>query len=531
MSVKPSSITWAYEQEFSGYNLNTPAGATQANLVVLNGVLSGFWQFGSKGEILRTPDLGTYEKTAEDPLTVRYTINPKAVWSDGTPISCDDIVFAWLANSGVTGPKGFAAASRAGVEDMAKPQCAPGGTVKIVYKRPFADWSTQWGVGSILPSHVVARQGGLTKPWTELADDPRSPQLAKAIAFYNSGWSLRPGELKKDLMPSSGPYLIASWRAGQSLTLKANPRWWGAAPKSPTIVIRFVGGAAQPQALQNGEVQVIDPQPQVDLVRQLRAMGDSIRLTAAEAFRYEHLDFGFRGVFKDRTMREAFAKCVPRQRIVDNLVKPQNPDASVMQSRFVYPFQRRYPRFAAGAGGDGYTAVDIVGARKLLAGRTPRVRLGWYKDPTALNKRRADTVALIQASCGQAGFRVVDAGTPTFLDQEWVDGNYDLALFTWNGSPLVAGAADFFTSTAGNNTTGYASSRVDHLARSLAMEADPGRQRSLLLQIDRQLWADLVTIPLFALPAVLATATDVGGIRFNATAVDVTWNLGEWTRG
>jgi peptide/nickel transport system substrate-binding protein len=159
------------------------------------------------------------------------------------------------------------------------------------------------------------------------------------------------------------------------------------------------------------------------------------------------------------------------------------------------------------------------------------VHLGWYKDPAALNKRRADTVALIQASCDQAGFRVVDAGSPTFLDQEWVDGNYDVALLFWTGSPLVAGAGDFFTSAAGNNTTGYASSQVDQLARSLAVEADPGQQIRLLLQIDRQLWTDLVTIPLFAFPAVLATATDVDGVRFNATAAGVTWNLAEWTRG
>jgi len=526
-----STITWAFEQEFTGYNLNTPEGGTQANLVVLNGVLGGFWQFGPGGEIVPSTDFGTYRKIADDPLTVQYTINPKAVWSDGTPISCDDMVFAWLAQSGVTGKQGFAVGSTVGVEDMHKPQCRPGGkTVTITYEHPYADWAAQFGVTSILPSRVVAKQGGLTKSWVDLADSPRSPALAKAIAFYNTGWSLKPGQLKKDLMPSSGPYLIDSWTAGQSITLKANPRWWGRPPRTDTVVIRFLAGTAQAQALQNGEIQAMDPQPQTDLVRQLQAMGDSITFVTRESFRYGHLDFGFKGIFADRTLREAFARCVPRQRIVDNLVKPQNPDATVMQSRFLYPFQQGYAQFVEGAGSEPYATVDLDGARRLLAGRRPVVRLGWYKDPTALNKRRADTVALIQDSCGKAGFTIVDAGSPTFLDKEWVGGNFDVALFSWNGNPLATSSSDYFRTGSGFNPTGYGSPRVDRLLDRLGRETDHSVQLTLRRQIDQLLWADLATIPLFALPAVLATAPGVEGVRYNATVVDLTWNVADWFR-
>lgn len=536
MATRPANsrrtITWAFEQEFSGYNLNTPAGGTQANIVVLNGVLGGFWKFGPDGALVLNPDFGTYQKIDDNPLTVRYKINPKAVWSDGVPVSCEDIVLAWLAGSGITGRKGFAAGSTLGLGDMDKPVCRPGDkTVTVTYRRPFADWAAQFGVPTILPAHIVARQGGLTRSFVDYADDPTSPDLAKAIAFYNVGWSLRPGELKKDLMPSSGPYVIDSWSAGQSITLRANPKWWGRPPSTDTVVIRFVAGTAQPQALRNGEIQAMDPQPQVDLVQQLRAMGDMINLATGEAFRYEHLDFSLRSVFKDRTVREAFSRCVPRQQIVDDLVRPQDPRAQILQSRFVYPFQAVYPDFRGRVGGNAYDRVDLPGARRLLAGRTPTVRIGWSKDPRTPNRRRADTVTLIQQSCRQVGFRVLDAGSPTFLDKEWVGGNYDVALFSWSGSPLVAGTSDFFRSGGGNNTTGYASRLVDQLFDQLVVEADPARQVELLRKIDMRLWADLVTIPLFTFPAVLATAKDVRGMQYNATLTGLTWNVSEWARG
>jgi peptide/nickel transport system substrate-binding protein len=531
LMTAPASMSWAFEQEFSSYNLNTPDGGMQANLVVLNGVLSGFYQFGPDGTIIPNTDFGRYQKIADSPLTVRYVISDKAVWSDGVPISCEDVVFAWLAQSGVTGKKGFAVGSALGMEDMNKPQCVPGGkTVTITYKNPFADWAAQFGVTTIMPSHIVAREGGLTKSFLEYADHPLSSDLAKAENFYNKGWLLKPGELKRDLMPSSGPYLIDSWVAGQSITLKANPRWWGRPARTKTVIIRFIAGTAQPQALQNGEIQAMDPQPQTDLVRQLRALGDDIHLAVGEAFRYEHLDFSFKGAFRDRSLREAFAKCVPRQQIVDNLVRPQNPNAKIMESRFIYPFQRDYAVLARGVGGDRYDRVDLAGSRRLLAGRTPTVRFGWYKDSASLNKRRADTIALIRSSCERAGFKIVDVGSPTFLDREWVDGNFDVALFSWNGSPMVTGNNDYFRTGGGLNPTGYGNPQVDRLLARLVREPDRLKQLPVLLRIDRLLWADLATIPLFAFPSVLATAKDVQGVQYNATVVDLTWNVAEWTR-
>ena len=67
---------------------------------------------------------------------------------------------------------------------------------------------------------------------------------------------------------------------------------------------------------------------------------------------------------------------MPRQLIVDNLVRSQNPKAKIMQSRFVFPFQPEYATFENGVGGQRYALIDRVAAAPVLAayGLAVRVR-------------------------------------------------------------------------------------------------------------------------------------------------------------
>ena len=528
----PITFTWGYEQEFYSYNDNTADGNASSNAVVLNQVLRGFWVFAPDGTVKPDTDFGTYEKTSDNPLTVKYSINPKAVWSDGKPIGCDDVTLTWLANSGLTGDKGFSAAATTGYQDMNKPDCKAGDTnFTITYKKPFADWAAMFGSGAILPAHIVEAQSGMTKTFIDYADTPTSPDLTKAIDFYNKGWQFNPGQLKKDIMPSAGPYTIDGWTAGQSLTLKVNPKWWGPAPKAATIVLRYMAGDTQAQALQNGEIQAMDPQPQVDIVNQLKALGSSIVYSPEDQFTFEHFDFNFKTAFADKRVREAFAKCVPRQQIVDNLIKPQNANAKILESRFIFPFQPQYADFASSVGGQAYDTQDIAGAKALLkqAGKVGMtVRVGWKKDPAALNKRRADTVALLQNACNQAGFKIVDAGTPTFFSKEWPGGQWDVAMFAWAGSPLVTASDGIYNTGGGQNPGGYSNKQVDALLTQLDQEIDKDKQVALLKQIDTLLWSDLDTIPLFAFPGIYAASKNAEGVTYNATQADLSWDAYNW---
>jgi peptide/nickel transport system substrate-binding protein len=528
-STQDTTFTWGYEQEFASYNSNTADGNSSANAVVLNQVLRGFWYFAPDGTVTPDTDFGTYEKTSDDPLTVKYTFADDAAWSDGEPIDCDDAVMVWLANSGVSGEAGFSTASSAGYEDQNKPACADGDKeFTVTYKKPFADWSALYG--AFLPAHIVEAQSKVTDI-IAAADAPTDPTLKPAIDFYNTAWQLNPGELKPDIMPSAGPYTISAWQPQQSLTLTANDKWWGTPPKVKTIVLRYIAGDAQAQALQNAEINAMDPQPQVELVNQLKAAGDKVKYSTGDLYTFEHFDYNFKGEFADKNLRLAFTKCMPRQQIVDNLVKPTNENAEILQSRFAFPFESRYDQFN-GKVGDDYAAVDIAGAKQLVdaAGKTGmKVRIGWRKDPENLNKRRADTVALVQASCAQAGFDVIDAGTADFFDSALPNGDFDVAMFAWSGSPLVTGSNGIYTTTGESNFGKYSNPEVDKIFTDLAGEIDPDAQNALLAQADTLLWQDLATIPAFAFPGLLATSPDAEGVEFNATQADLSWNAYNWS--
>ena len=142
---------------------------------------------------------------------------------------------------------------------------------------------------------------------------------------------------------------------------------------------------------------------------------DGVEVFTGDEFTYEHYDFNFLNPsLQNFDVRQAFALCVPRQQIVDNLIIPLNPNAEVLNNRWFQSFEAGYTDTSGGL----YDEVDIEEATALLEGSgVPlplQVRVG-YRTP---NQRRTDQVALLKASCDQVGFEIIDAGVDTFFEIE-----------------------------------------------------------------------------------------------------------------
>ena len=543
-------IIYASEQEFAAYNNGTADQNAFRNTHVLNQVITWFWFYGPDGFAIPNEEYGTYELVSEDPQTVEYTYHPDATWSDGTPIDCDDLLLMWAANSntyylgededGNPSPL-FSTSGSSGWEDWQKPDCNDGDkTITVVYDQPYADWEAVGRPTDPVPAHVVAEQGGLTsEEFIEAIRNDDVDALADAADFFNNGWVMNPGELlPEEMIPSSGPYKITEWVAGESITMEQNEAYWGEPPASKTIIFRFLDQDQQAQALDNREVDLIDPQPNPDLLNQLEGM-QGVEVETGDSFVYEHLDFNMAPghYFEDRELREAFAKCVPRELIVENLVRPQNPGAEVLNARNTYSFQPDYDYQIEGTAYENYMEVDIEGARQILEDADEvglEVRIG-YQTP---NPRRTNTVELIRDSCNEAGFEIVDHGMDPFFGGGLDEGDFDVALFGWVGSAYVSGTASTFETVQacqpgqkGNNNGCYSSEVVDDLYGQLLGELDVDAQRELVKEIETVLWEDLPTIPLFTHESLVAWVDDVQGIVNNQTQGGVTWNKDEWSRG
>ena len=535
------------EVEWSGFNGNQPETNSTYNATINDRMLTGFWYYGTDGTIYPNEDFGSYEVTSEDPLTVAYTISDEAVWSDGTPIDYADVLLDWASQNPAVltedadAPLFNNVGSAFGEYVPDGPQGEAGGKeFTVVYPDPYPDWEIT--VGAFLPAHVVAEQAGMTSDeLVQAIQDRDQDALAAAAEFWNQGWlSPTAGQLPDPaIVPSSGPYTLdgGSWTSGQSLTLVPNENYWAAPPATANLTFRFAAAETHVQALANGDLNVIEPQATVDTISQIEGLGDQFTLVTSDELTWEHLDFNFAaGPFAESdgglAAREAFALCVPRQQIVDNLIAPINPEAQVMNAREVFPFQDTYDTVVDAAYDGRYDEVDLEAAKAkfeesgLAEGTT--IRIGY----SAPNQRRTNIVSLIKSSCDQVGFDIEDIGDGSFLtpDGALFTGDYEVALFAWAGSGQKASGQEIYATGRGQNMGGYSNETVDEAWSTLAASSDDDVWLEQVTTIESELWNDLYGIPLFAHPNVIAYNSAIQNVRSTATQNGVTWNAEQWVR-
>ena len=527
--------------DFLSYNGLQSNTYTTYNSAVVDRMFSSFWYFGTDGSIIPNEDFGTYEKTSDDPLTVKYTISDDAKWSDGTPVTAGDFIFHWAANNDTVKAEGsetplFDSISfEQGKYIPEAPEGeADGKEFTVTYPEPYADWEIL--ISTALPAHIVAKEAGMSfEELVTAAKEKDVEALTPAAEFWNDGWDFSPGELPDaSLVPSMGPYKFkdGGWQAGQSITLEANPEYWGTPAATKELVLRFADPKTHVQALQNGDLDVIEPQATVDTLQQLEGLGEDVNVQTGDQLTWEHVDYnrGEGSVFADSPeLREAFALCLPRQQIVDNLIKPIYADAEVMNLREVFPFQDKYQEVVDAAYPKEMDQPNIEKAKELVEKSgvsKPTVRLGYQ----AGNQRRTETVALIKSSCDQAGFDVQDANSPVFFKEVMPAGDYDAALYAWAGSGQKASGANIYQSDGAQNQQSYNNPEVDAAWDKLATSLDENEQLEQTKTIEKLLWEDFQAIPLYAHPGLVGHKADVANVRDTAAQSGALWNVEQWVR-
>jgi len=553
------TITIATTNAFTSFNGDTPEANLDTNGMVgyLTGVsgglgLGGFQRLDKDFSVLDNTDFGTYEKVSDDPLTVKYTINEGLTWSDGEPINADDMLVNWAINSGyyddakldpasgeVTngGTQYFTlAGSTAGLDTTAFPTISDDNmSMTLVYSKPFVDYELVNPIGK--PAHVLAEKAGVSEAdFIQLLKDtpkgnpdaPVAPNatLKAAADFWNTGYDVTAMPTDQSLLVASGPFIVTDFTPEQSITLGKNPNYKGSmSPKYDQLIIRFIGDAnAQVTALQNGEVQAIQPQASADTLTALE--NANAKVHSGSQLAYDHVDLSFAGVFADANVREAFLKTIPRQQILDSIVKPVNPDAEVLNSQIFLPTDGdQYTTAVAASGYDKFTEPDIEGAKALLAGATPTVRILYNTN----NPNRVDSFRAIQQSAQQAGFNIVDAGSP-----DWSSllgsGSYDVSIFGWV-SPGAGNAAlpQIFKSGGGGNYNNYSNATVDTLVDESQVSLDPAELADIKVKIDAETAKDFYGLPLFQSPGLFADNGSITGVDYFGGQTGIVWNAQEWT--
>lgn len=543
------SVTVAEVNAFSSFNPYSADGNTDINSKIGHITHSGFYYLDDAAKVVRNEKFGRFEKVSDQPLKVRYTVNEGVTWSDGEAIDAGDLLLSWAAGSGYfddadplagTGTKYFSTASdTSGLAGTVLPEIgADGRSITLEYTVPFADWEVAFDVG--LPAHVVAAKGGLNDE-EDLIDlirnSPRGDEekpalnapLKQVSDFWNSGFDSKglPGDPAVFL--SSGPYIVREIIPEVSMKLVRNRDYvWGQEPWLDEINVRFTGSVPTAvDALRNSQADIISPQPSADTEELLAGLaGQGITIERYNQSGYDHLDLNFSGPFLDDNVRRAFLKAVPRQAIVDAVVGDLLPDAKPLDSHVFLPAQPRYNDTVKNNGSADYAEVDIEGAKALLKGETPTVRILYNRD----NPNRAKAFALIRDSAARAGFQVIDGGQAS---ADWArslgGGGYDAALLGWIGTGAgVSRVPQIFRTGAGSNFNGFSDGDADKAMEQLAGTTDLGKQDELLAEIDRQIWESAYGLPLYQTIGTTAFNARVAGVKTSSGPLGIWWNVWDW---
>ncbi len=551
------TVTVAEVNPFSSFNSDTAVGNVDINSKVSLLTKNSFNYINNDLEVVPREDFGTYELVSEDPLTVTYTINEGVVWSDGEPIDADDLLLSWAATSAYfddetdpnpeeegdeTGATYFTPASSAGLDLTEMPELGEDGrSITLTYSEPYADWEIAFGVVDT-PAHVVATGAGLADGQALIEaiqnapeGDPENPEERpeiKAIAdFWNTGFDSTSLPSDPSLYLSSGPYVVSEMVPDQSMTLVRNEEYnWGPVPAIDEVTIRYIGDAnAQVQALQNGEVDIIQPQASADTLTSLEAI-EGIQILEGPELSFDHLDlFQESGVFADENVRKAFMKTVPLQAIVDATIGPLDPEAGPRQSQIFDFGTEPYLAAIEENGSAEYAEVDIDGAKELLDGATPEVRIMY----NAENPNRVDAYTLIAQSAEQAGFKVVDVGLP---GAEWGPAleeggsRWDATIFGWISPGVgVTGTPQLYGCGSASNYAKWCDDEAQEAMDKLILTTDPAEQQELQTLVDTKLYETGFGLPLFQSVGINAVSDRIEGTEYMSNQDGIWWNYWEWT--
>jgi len=500
----------------------------------LNGFLSGCnntWTSWTAGTALASPYIEKPNftivpymaagpaKITRNPFTVTVRLRKNAKWSDGKPVTAQDLIFTWHT---ITNPN-FDLAGRSGWDSIKSARALNSKTVKFIFSKPYAPWKVMLD-SSVLPQHALQGED------------------------FNSVWNSNYNNKQGQSM-ASGPFKVESYTKGQSIVMVRNNSFFGKKPKLDKVTFVFrTNTDTEIQAIRGGEVDAIYPQPQLQLAA-LRGQS-GLRVQSNAGTTLEHIDINAgdgnsNPLLGKQWFRQAIAYSLDRKAMVSQLFRTLNPGLPVLNNltytngqRGLYvPHFGKYARnlkkvaalFKAHGctkGGDGIYSCS---------GTRASVRLG----TTAGNKLRELAVEILQAQAKSAGIEFRPDSQPSRLFFPRIsDNKYDLALFAWVGTGDPAGQTDIYgcvTKNAkgdviqgGSNWKAYCNKTVTRLLKASDAELRPKVRAQDINRADAIMAGQVPTIPLYQKPTYFVFKTKARGLKDNPTLQGPTWNMEAW---
>ena len=239
------------------------------------------------------PKLAEKMDISEDGLEITIKLKDNIYFSDGVPVTADDIIFTFET---MMNPKIDCADLRNYFDNITGAVKLDNRRVKFVMKERY--WKTISMIGSfyVFPRH------------TYQFNDPNE---------FNKRISNPIG---------SGPYVFEKWDVGQQIVLRRNENYWDKKPNIKKIVFKFISNAtAALQALRSHDTDIFEPGSEqvTDMPKDPQFSKEFRTIIFWDpSFGYWYIGWNEQRVFfKDRRVRQAMTCLTDRKAMVEQLTR------------------------------------------------------------------------------------------------------------------------------------------------------------------------------------------------------------------
>jgi peptide/nickel transport system substrate-binding protein len=501
-------MTWAVGGVVVNFNYDELDGPNASCYWMIEAMLPQTFIFDAGATPRYDPDYLTGEPQLMPgpPQVVKYELNPKAVWLDGTPITAADFISQWKALTGKD--PAFHISSSNGYDHIKSVvQGANRFEAIVTFSAPYADWK------------------GLFSPLYPASTNSH-PEV------FNTGW-------KNTMLTSGGPFRLAGYDAtAKTYTLVPNEKWWGNKPKLDQIIFRVIDPDAQPSAMANGEIDLMDVGPSADNYNRVKSVpGVGIRVAGGPNFR--HITFnGDSPMLKDVRVRQAVAMAIDRTAIAKAELG-QLPAKPVALGNHI--FMENQAGYQDNSGVVAYNPEKakqmldaagwtLQGNKRVKDGQTLAINL---VIPGGVSVSRSEA-ELIQNMLGQVnvGVSINTVPTDNFFDKYITPGQYDMTVFSWLGTPFpVSASQGVYRKPVGDkieqNFARVGSDELDRVLDEAVQELDPQKAIALANQADTLIWEEVHSLTSYQRPDIWGAKkglANIGAYGFASIAYeDIGW--------
>jgi len=419
---------------------------------------------------------------------IEFELRDDVVWSDGVPTTAEDVLFTYRM---AINPKvGYADRSRFAQVDTV--QVLSPHRIKFVFKKAYPDALLDLQI-PILPKHILE--------------------------------NIPPGDIRRcafNRQPiGNGPYILQEWRSNDRVVFVANKRYFGHQPNIKRIIFRIVPDETiLLSSLLAGEIDVL-PYVAPNKLKEIRNRPD-LRIISYTDRGYTFLAFNLRRpLFRDVRVREAIARGIRRQNLIDALLEGQGQVIagpimpyfwaydSTLQTKIYNPALAESLLQAAGWHRPSTGGIYQKNGRPLT----------FTMKTNADNQLRRDALVMLQSDLRKIGIdarpEIVEWGK--LVEDVVQNRDFDTVLLSWQTGfsvdPSQIWHSDF--ADAGLNLPGYKNARVDSLLEAARAKVNRADARPLWHEFQRVVARDYPYVFLFHKKNAAVVASRIQNVKMD----------------